>query len=55
VLRFCPPEIGTLVAKQKHDSGRKKMDQRRSKEKREPGARRGDRAASGKGGSRGKR
>jgi hypothetical protein len=41
------------VAKQKHDSGRKKMDQRRSKEKREP--RRGDRAASGKGGNRGKR
>jgi hypothetical protein len=41
------------VAKQKHDSGRKKMDQRRSKEKREPGGRRGDRAL-GKGGSRGK-
>jgi hypothetical protein len=50
-----PPEIGVLVAKQKHDSGRKKMDQRRSKEKREPGGRRGDRAALGKGGSRGKR
>jgi hypothetical protein len=55
VLRFCPPEIGVLVAKQKHDSGRKKMDQRRSKEKREQGGRRGDRAASGKGASRGKR
>lgn len=55
VLRFCPPEIGVLVAKQKHDSGRKKMDQRRSKEKREPGGRRGDRAALGKGGSSGKR
>jgi hypothetical protein len=55
VLRFCPPEIGVLVAKQKHDSGRKKMDQRRSKEKREPGGRRGDRAALSKGGSRGKR
>jgi hypothetical protein len=55
VLRFCPPEIGVLVAKQKHDSGRKKMDQRRSKEKREPGGRRDDRAASSKGGSRGKR
>jgi hypothetical protein len=55
VLRFCPPEIGALVAKQKHDSGRKKMDQRRSKEKREPGGRRGDRASLGKGGSRGKR
>jgi hypothetical protein len=55
VLRFCPPEIGVLVAKQKHDSGRKKMDQRRSKEKREPGGRRGERAALGKGGSSGKR
>jgi len=55
VLRFCLPEIGVLVAKQKHDSGRKKMDQRRSKEKREPGGRRGDRAALGKGGSSGKR
>jgi hypothetical protein len=43
------------VAKQKHDSGRKKMDQRRSKEKRESGGRRGDRATSGKGNSRGKR
>jgi hypothetical protein len=43
------------VAKQKHDSGRKKKDQRRSKEKRELGGRRGDRAASGKGGNRGKR
>jgi hypothetical protein len=47
--------VGVLVAKQKHDSGRKKMDQRRSKEKREPGGKRGDRAASGKSGSRGKR
>jgi hypothetical protein len=46
--------IGVLVAKQKHDSGRKKMDKRRSKEKREPGGRRGERAA-GKGGSSGKR
>jgi len=55
VLGFRPPEIGVLVAKQKHDSGRKKMDQRRSKEKREPGGRLGDRAALGKGGSRGKR
>ncbi len=55
MLGFCPPEIGVLVAKQKHDSGRKKMDQRRSKEKREPGGRRGDRAALGKGGSRVKR
>jgi hypothetical protein len=55
MLRFCPPETGVLVAKQKHDSGRKKMDQRRSKEKREPGGRRDDRAAFGKGGSRGKR
>jgi hypothetical protein len=55
MLRFCPPEIGVLVAKQKHDSGRKKMDQRRSKEKREPGGRRGERAALGKGGSSGKR
>ena len=55
MLGFCPPEIGASVAKQKHDSGRKKMDQRRSKEKREPGGRRGDRAASGKGGRRGKR
>jgi hypothetical protein len=54
VLRFCPPETGVSVAKQKHDSGRKKMDQRRSKEKREPGGRRGDRVALGKGGSRGK-
>jgi hypothetical protein len=54
VLRFCPPVIGVLVAKQKHDSGRKKMDKRRSKEKREPGGRRGERAA-GKGGSSGKR
>src|SRR5438093_4703953 len=54
VLRFCPPEIGVLVAKQKHDSGRKKLDQRRSKEKREPGGRRGDRAPLGKGGGRGK-
>ena len=54
VLRFFPPQIGVLVAKQKHDSGRKKMDQRRSKEKREPGGMRGHRAALGKGG-RGKR
>jgi hypothetical protein len=52
---FCPPEIGVLVAKQRHDSGRKKMDQRRAKEKREPGGKRGDRAAFGKGGSKGKR
>ena len=43
------------MAKQKHDSGRKKMDQRRSKEKREPGGRLGVRGASGKGGGRGKR
>jgi hypothetical protein len=55
VLRFCPPKLGVLVAKQKHDSGRKKMDQRRSKEKREQGGRRDDRAAFGKGGSRKKR
>jgi hypothetical protein len=55
VLRFSPPEIGVLVGKQKHDSGRKKMDQRRSKEKREPGGKRGDRAVFGKGGNRGKR
>jgi hypothetical protein len=55
MLRFCPPEIGVLVGKQKHDSGRKKMDQRRSKEKREPGGKRGDRAVFGKGGNRGKR
>jgi hypothetical protein len=55
VLGFCPPETGVLVAKQKHDSGRKKMDQRRSKEKREPGGRQGVRAALGKGGGRGKR
>jgi hypothetical protein len=54
VLRFFPPQIGVLVAKQKHDSGRKKMDQRRSKEKREPAGTRGHRAALGKGG-RGKR
>jgi hypothetical protein len=31
VLRFCPPEMGVLLAKQKHVSGRKKMDQRRSR------------------------
>ena len=43
------------MAKQKHDSGRKKMDQRRSKEEREQAGRRGDRAALGKGASRGKR
>ena len=43
------------MAKQKHDSGRKKMDQRRSKEEGEPGDRRGDRSAVGKGGSRAKR
>ena len=43
------------MAKQKHDSGRKKMDQRRAKEKRELGGRRGDRAALDKGASRGKR
>ena len=43
------------MAKQKHDSGRKKMDHRRSKEKKEPGGSRGDRAALGKGRSRGKR
>ena len=43
------------MAKQKHDSGRKKMEQRRSKEKMEPGGRRGDRATSGKGDSKGKR
>ena len=55
MLRFCPPETGVLVGKQKHDSGRQKMDQRRSKEKRERGGRRGDRAELGKGGSRGKR
>jgi hypothetical protein len=55
VLRFCRPEIGVHVAKQKHDSGRKKMDQRRANEKREPGGKRGDRAAVGKGSSRGKR
>jgi hypothetical protein len=55
VLRFCPPGIGVLVGKQKHDSGRKKMDQRRSKEKREPGGGRGDRAAFGKGVSKRKR
>jgi hypothetical protein len=55
LLRFCPPEIGVLVAKQKHDSGRKKMDQRRSKEKTEPGGRQGAHAALGKGrGRRGK-
>jgi hypothetical protein len=52
VLGFRPPEIGILVAKPKHDSGRKKMDQRRSKEKREPGGRLGDRAALSKGGGR---
>jgi hypothetical protein len=55
VLRFRPPEIGVLVGKQKHDSGRKKLDQRRSKEKRESGGKRGDRAAFGKDGSRRKR
>jgi hypothetical protein len=54
LLGFCLPE-GVLVAKQKHDSGRKKIDQRRSKEKREPGGGRGDRVASGKGGTKGKR
>ena len=54
VLGFCPPEMGVLVAKQKHDSGRKKLDQRRSKEKREPEGRRGARATLGKGGRRGK-
>jgi hypothetical protein len=54
MLRFWPPEIGVLVAKQKHDSGRKKMDQRRSKEKTEPGGRRGVHAALGKGRGRGK-
>jgi hypothetical protein len=43
------------VAKQKHDSGRKKMDQRRSKEKREPGGKQADRAAFGKGVSKRKR
>jgi len=53
VLRFCPPEIGVLVAKQKHDSGRKKLDQRRSKEKRDLEGRRGVRATLGKGGDRG--
>jgi hypothetical protein len=42
------------VAKQKHDSGRKKMDQRRSKEKTEPAGRRGG-GALGRGGSRGKK
>jgi hypothetical protein len=55
MLRFCPPEIGVLVAKQKHDSGRKKMDQRRSKEKSDPAGKQGVRAALGKGGGRGKR
>jgi hypothetical protein len=42
------------VAKQKHDSGRKKLDQRRSKEKKESGGRGGG-GASGKGSSKGKR
>ena len=55
LLRFCPPETGVLVAKQKHDSGRKKMDQRRSKEKSEAGGRRGIRAGLGRGGGSGKR
>jgi hypothetical protein len=55
VLRFRPPEIGVLLAKQKHDSGRKKMAERRSREKREPGGSQGVRAALGKGGGRGKR
>jgi len=55
MLRFRPLEMRVLVAKQKHDSGRKKMDQRRSSEKREPGGSRGVRAALGKGGGKGKR
>ena len=46
----CPQGRGSKCFFQKHDSGHKKMDQRRSKEKRESGGRRGDRATSGKGG-----
>ena len=41
------------MAKQKHDSGRKKLDQRRSKDKKESGGRGGG-SSSGKG-SKGKR
>jgi hypothetical protein len=41
------------MAKQKHDSGRKKLDQRRSKDKKESGGRSG--GSSGKGSSKGKR
>ena len=52
---FFPLQRGVLVAKQKHDSGRKKMDQRRSKEKSESGGRRGARVAFGKGSGRGNR
>jgi len=45
--------MGVLVSKQKHDSGRKKLDQRLSKEKRELEGRRGVRVTFGKGGDRG--